>query len=157
MVNLGFATGDAQGMNMIVKATDAICRRLQSQYEGATYFLFSGLAPEEIWFTSEGFAEALVRMQRRYRFDGILINIPWRPQGFLDHVRTRERNADGLWLTLDTGDRVFIPNDDNAQFYPADDGRPTRADWLFCRSGAPTPKPGRKSFCSTPRAASLFN
>jgi hypothetical protein len=93
------------------------------------YFLYSGIAPEEIWFTSEGFAEALVRMQRRYRFDGILINVPGRPAGILDRVTRRERNSDGLWLTFDTGDRVFVPNDDNAQLYPADDGRPTRADF----------------------------
>jgi hydroxymethylglutaryl-CoA reductase (NADPH) len=47
MVNFGFATGDAQGMNMIVKATDAICRWIESRYEGATYFLFSGLCSEK--------------------------------------------------------------------------------------------------------------
>lgn len=93
------------------------------------YFLYSGLPAEEIWFTSEAFADALVRMQRRYRFDGILINVPGRPAGFLERVTRRERNDDGLWLTFDSGDRVFIPNDDNAQLYPADDGRPTRADF----------------------------
>jgi hypothetical protein len=93
------------------------------------YFLYSGLPAEEIWFTSEGFAEALVRMQRRYRFDGILINIPGRYPGWLQRVTKRERNADGLWLTFDTGDRVFLPNDDNAQLTPIDDGRPLRADF----------------------------
>lgn len=93
------------------------------------YFLFSGVAPEEIWFTSEGFAEALVRMQRRYRFDGILINLPGRPPGLLERVTKRERAVDGLWLTFDTGDRVFLPDDDNAQLYPADDGRAMRADF----------------------------
>ena len=39
------------------------------------YFLHSGLAPHEIWFSSAEFAEALVRLQRRYRFDGILVNL----------------------------------------------------------------------------------
>jgi uroporphyrinogen-III decarboxylase len=29
----------------------------------------------EIWYTSEGFARALVELQRRYHFDGILINL----------------------------------------------------------------------------------
>ena len=94
------------------------------------YFLFSGVAPEEIWFTSEGFAEALVRMQQRYRFDGILINVPGRPKDFLSHVVKREKNDDGHWLHLDTGDKVFVPLDDNAQLTPADDGRPTRADFV---------------------------
>jgi hypothetical protein len=34
------------------------------------------LKPHEIWFTSEGFAEALLTLRERYGFDGILINIP---------------------------------------------------------------------------------
>jgi hypothetical protein len=40
------------------------------------YFLHTELSPHEIWFTSEGFAQALVTLQRRYQFDGILINLP---------------------------------------------------------------------------------
>ena len=59
------------------------------------YFLFSGLAPAEIWFTSEGFAEALVRMQRRYRFDGILINLPGRPPHEVAHHRHLREAAVG--------------------------------------------------------------
>lgn len=47
LLNLGFSTGDAQGMNMIVKATDAICRWVECNYEGASYFLFSGLCSEK--------------------------------------------------------------------------------------------------------------
>lgn len=94
------------------------------------YFLYSGVPSEEIWFTSEGFAEALVRMQRRYRFDGILINVPGRPKGWLDrNVREVRRDDDGQWLTLKTNDRVFIPNDDNAQFYPASESDVLRADF----------------------------
>jgi hypothetical protein len=50
------------------------------------YFLNTGLSPIDIWFTSEGFAEALVMLQRRYRFDGILINLPGRPPNLLDQV-----------------------------------------------------------------------
>lgn len=42
------------------------------------YFLQAGLDPIEIWHSTEGFAEALVRLQRRYRFDGILVNLPGR-------------------------------------------------------------------------------
>jgi hydroxymethylglutaryl-CoA reductase (NADPH) len=47
IVNLGFRTGDAQGMNMIVRATDAICRWVESRYPVASYFLFSGLCGEK--------------------------------------------------------------------------------------------------------------
>jgi hydroxymethylglutaryl-CoA reductase (NADPH) len=45
--NLGFSTGDAQGMNMIVKATDAICRWVEASYPGARYLLFSGMCSEK--------------------------------------------------------------------------------------------------------------
>ncbi len=93
------------------------------------YFLYSGLPPEEIWFTSEGFAEALVRMQQRYRFDGILINLPGRPPDFLRHVTHTEKNDDGQWLALNSGDRIFLPWDDNPHLHPAPDSGPTRADF----------------------------
>ena len=47
IVNLGFSTGDAQGMNMIVKATDTICRWIEENYPGASYLLFSGMCSEK--------------------------------------------------------------------------------------------------------------
>ena len=47
IVNFGFRTGDAQGMNMIVRATDAVCHWIQDHYKGTKYFLFSGLCGEK--------------------------------------------------------------------------------------------------------------
>ena len=51
IVNFGFSTADAQGMNMIVKATDAACQWIEKQYSskksGVTYFLFSGMCSEK--------------------------------------------------------------------------------------------------------------
>ena len=48
IVNFGFTTGDAHGMNMIVKATDAICRWIKEHYmPGCTYLLFSGMCSEK--------------------------------------------------------------------------------------------------------------
>ena len=47
LVNLGFSTGDAQGMNMIVRATDAVCRWIQANYSISSYFLFSGMCSEK--------------------------------------------------------------------------------------------------------------
>ena len=83
------------------------------------YFLNTGLPPHRIWFTSEGFAEALVMLQQRYRFDGILINLPGRPPDLLDQVRSIEETADGEKLTWANGDVTLVPWDDNAQLYPA--------------------------------------
>ncbi len=47
IVNFGFHTADAQGMNMIVRATDAVCRWVESHYTGVSYFLFSGMCGEK--------------------------------------------------------------------------------------------------------------
>ncbi len=43
IVNFGFRTGDAQGMNMIVRATDAMCRWVEERYPNVTHFLFSAV------------------------------------------------------------------------------------------------------------------
>jgi uroporphyrinogen-III decarboxylase len=82
------------------------------------YFLNTGLPPHQIWFTSEGFAEALVMLQRRYRFDGILINLPGRPPQLLDQVERIEATGDGELMTWRNGDFTLVPWDDNAQLLP---------------------------------------
>ncbi len=93
------------------------------------YFLNTGLPPHLIWFTSEGFAEALVNLQQRYRFDGILINLPGRPPNLLDQVRSIEKTADGEKLTWVNGDVTLVPWDDNAQLYPVQSTVALRADF----------------------------
>ena len=45
------------------------------------YFLHSGLDAIDIWHDTDAFAEALVRLQERYGFDGILVNLPGRDPG----------------------------------------------------------------------------
>jgi hypothetical protein len=94
------------------------------------YFLNAGLPPHRVWFTSEGFAEAMVRLQRRYRFDGILINIPGRPADILDDVARIEKTSDGgeklIWKN---GDYTIVPPNDSAHHYAADGSTPKRADF----------------------------
>lgn len=93
------------------------------------YFLNTGFAPHEIWFDSEVFAEALVTLQRRYRFDGILVNIPGRPPDLLDQIARIERTRDGQQLTWRNGEITFCPWDDNPyHMTPAGDPAP-RADF----------------------------
>jgi hypothetical protein len=53
------------------------------------YFLQSGIDPIEIWYSGEAFGEALIALQRRYGFDGILINLPGRDPGWRTHVSRR--------------------------------------------------------------------
>ncbi len=47
LVNFGYFTGDAQGMNLLVKATDAACQWIQKNYPISSYFLFSGMSSEK--------------------------------------------------------------------------------------------------------------
>jgi hydroxymethylglutaryl-CoA reductase (NADPH) len=46
-VNFCYHTGDAQGMNMIVKATEKACRWLMSHSSALKYYIFSGLNSEK--------------------------------------------------------------------------------------------------------------
>ncbi len=92
------------------------------------YFLNTPLKPHEIWFTSEGFAEALVQLQRRYLFDGILINLPGRPPDLLDQVQSMRNTDEGELLAWRNGDATLVPWDDNAQHRPAG-GELARADF----------------------------
>jgi len=93
------------------------------------YLLNTGIQPHELWFTSEALAEAMVSMQRRYRFDGILVNVPGRPDNFLKDVIRIEKGSDGEWLTWRNGDRTFLPWDDMAHHYLADPAQQNRADF----------------------------
>lgn len=93
------------------------------------YFLNTEIPPYKIWFTSEGFAEALVILQRRYRFDGILVNLPGRPEHLLHEVASIEEDKEGQTVIWNNGDRTFFPWDDNPQHLPADPNQPARADF----------------------------
>jgi hydroxymethylglutaryl-CoA reductase (NADPH) len=47
IVNLSYSTGDAQGMNMAVKATDEACRWIVAHTRAERYFIFSGYDSEK--------------------------------------------------------------------------------------------------------------
>lgn len=84
------------------------------------YLLNTDVSPSELWFTSEGFAHALVALQRRYRFDGILVNLPGRDPDWRRDVMRIERRPNGdeviYWKN---GDTSFCPHDDNVQHFPS--------------------------------------
>ncbi|MCK6561817.1 hypothetical protein HUU39_22835, partial [candidate division KSB1 bacterium] len=94
------------------------------------YFLHAGLEPLDIWYTSEGFAEALIRLQQRYGFDGILVNLPGRDpnyENFLDKIEAGSRERRLRWHN---GNYTIFPVDDNPHYYQADGTRyfPTFAE-----------------------------
>jgi hypothetical protein len=76
------------------------------------YFLHGGGDPLEIWYSSEGFGEALIRLQRRYGFDGILVNLPGRPADWRRHVQTIEPHRGGRLIRWANGWSTIVPPDD---------------------------------------------
>ena len=89
------------------------------------YLLNTAVEPAELWFTSEGFARALITLAREYRFDGILINLPGRDPAWMRYVERIETAEDGSQTVFFTGgDTARCPADDNVQHLPA--GGPRR-------------------------------
>jgi uroporphyrinogen-III decarboxylase len=87
------------------------------------YFLYSGVKSTDIWFTSEGFADALIAMQERYQFDGILVNLHGRPPDWLNYLSRFEKGDRENILRWETGGYTVIPKDDNPHYYHTDGQR----------------------------------
>jgi hypothetical protein len=87
------------------------------------YFLNSGLDPIEIWHSTEAFAEALVRLQQRYGFDGILVNLPGRDPEWRSQVVRIEERDDERVITWRNGWHTVAPHDDNPHVYQEDGTR----------------------------------
>jgi hypothetical protein len=76
------------------------------------YFLRSGLDPIDIWYSGEAFGEALISLQRRYGFDGILVNLPGRDEGWRRHVASIETRGDQRVLRWRNGWSTVFPTHD---------------------------------------------
>jgi hypothetical protein len=87
------------------------------------YFLQAGLDPIEVWHSTEGFAEALVRLQRRYGFDGILVNLPGRDPEWRRQVKRIEERHGERVITWTNGWYTRAPPDDNPHVYQANGER----------------------------------
>lgn len=87
------------------------------------YFLFSGVRPMDIWYSSEGFAEALLKLRERYHFDGILINLPGRDPNYEDHIQSVEQKDGDNIIKWKNGNYTAFPEDDNPHYYLADETR----------------------------------
>jgi uroporphyrinogen decarboxylase len=84
------------------------------------YLLNTNLRPVDVWFTSEGFAEAQITLQERYAFDGILINLPGTDPDWERHVLRIDTDDDGNQVvTFHNGDTARCPHDDNAHHFAA--------------------------------------
>ncbi len=106
---------------MHLKETDRV--PVMCQLSIGHYFLYSGIDPIDIWFSSEGFAEALLRLRDRYSFDGVLINLPGRDPDYKKFVSRIDRNDDGAIVNWKNGNYTTVPKDDNPHYYQNDGSR----------------------------------
>jgi uroporphyrinogen-III decarboxylase len=84
------------------------------------YFLCAGLDPVDVWHDGRAFAAALVRLQRRYGFDGILVNLPGREphwRTLVERVEPVGRDRHVVWRD---GRVTVCPPDDNPHVFLPD-------------------------------------
>lgn len=92
------------------------------------YFLHGDRDPGDIWFDSDTFAATLVEFQRRYGFDGVLVNLPGRPADWRDYVSSRQDGDAGERIVWRFGLETHVPPDDNLQCFAAGGAPLPRAD-----------------------------
>ena len=87
------------------------------------YFLNARGGAFHIWFRAEGFADALVEMQRRYGFDGILVNLPGRDPDLERHILRIDSEAGGSVIRWKNGCFTRMPPNDNPHYLQPDGSR----------------------------------
>jgi [methyl-Co(III) methanol-specific corrinoid protein]:coenzyme M methyltransferase len=87
------------------------------------YFLNTDIPFIDIWHDTEGFAQALVTLQRRYGFDGILINLPGRDPDWRRAITKIEEKDGETIIHWKNGLFTVAPPDDNPHVYVAPDER----------------------------------
>jgi hypothetical protein len=87
------------------------------------YFLQTPFDEIDIWHDTQTFGEALISLQERYGFDGILINLPGRnPNWRRSITRIEERDGNRI-LHWKNGWYTDAPPDDNPHVYMEDGTR----------------------------------
>jgi len=84
------------------------------------YFLHSGLDAIDIWHDTAAFGDALIALQRRYGFDGILVNLPGRDPDWRRHIARVESGVGERRVVWRGGLVTVMPRDDNPHVYHAD-------------------------------------
>lgn len=87
------------------------------------YFLNCRQSEIEIWHSTEAFGDALIALQRRYGFDGILINLPGRDPNWRAYIKRIEEHADEKVIQWINGQYTVCPPDDNPHIYLKDGTR----------------------------------
>ena len=87
------------------------------------YFLNSNHSPIDIWFRSESLVDAMVQLQRRYQFDGILVNLPGRDPEFEKAIERIETGKGESIIHWNNGNFTKVPHDDNPHYFQGDGTR----------------------------------
>jgi hypothetical protein len=87
------------------------------------YFLQAGTSAAEIWHGTTAFGDALLAMQARYGFDGILVNLPGRDPRWRDALERTSPCGPDTVLRWRNGVETVAPPDENPRVRRAD-GRP---------------------------------
>jgi len=77
------------------------------------YFLHAPGGAIGIWHDTPTFGDALLALQRRYGFDGILVNLPGRDPRWRDHLTLAEPRGRDKVLRWANGAETTAPPDDN--------------------------------------------
>jgi uroporphyrinogen-III decarboxylase len=93
------------------------------------YFLNTEYDEVDIWHDTAAFGDALIALQRRYGFDGILINLPGRDPDWRNQVRRIEQVGEDRHIIWKNDWVTIAPPNDNPHVYQAD--RETRYFPLF--------------------------
>jgi hypothetical protein len=87
------------------------------------YFLRCSIPAIEIWHSTAGFGDALIELQRRYRFDGILINLPGRDPRWRSSLKRIEDRGREKIIHWNNGWTTVCPADDNPHVFREDGKR----------------------------------
>ena len=87
------------------------------------YFLNCDQSEIDIWHSTEAFGDALIALQQRYGFDGILVNLPGRDPDWRSYIERIDERVDEKIIHWRNGWHTVCPPDDNPHVYREDDTR----------------------------------
>ncbi len=90
------------------------------------YFLNCGPSEVDIWHSTRGFSDALLALQTRYGFDGILVNLPGRHPEWRSRIKAVDDRHGKKIIRWDNGWITVCPPDDNPHVF-REDGKEFRA------------------------------
>ena len=81
------------------------------------YFIQCPPTAVEIWHSSEAFTDSLIMLQKRYRFDGILVNLPGRNPDWRASVLRMDQLEGKTVVHWKNGWYTVCPDDDNPHVF----------------------------------------